>query len=140
MTDSTATTIACTKSSPPLPIAVNPLTVGYELTWHKIISPLWQDNIVTQQPKTTTHPETQATGDLDYIYFIYFTFRSKASHSLVESSATVPPITTFVVCPTLPSVFDTSRSNVDSKSAIKSASKWIFIYINQTRYSYTMSQ
>lgn len=35
ITDSTATTIACTKSSPPVPIAVNPLTVGYEFTLTK---------------------------------------------------------------------------------------------------------
>lgn len=32
-TVSTATTMACAKSSPPVPIAVNSLTVGYELTY-----------------------------------------------------------------------------------------------------------
>ena len=31
-TDSTAITMALMKSSPPVPIAVNPLTVGYEFT------------------------------------------------------------------------------------------------------------
>lgn len=39
------------------------------------------------------------------------TFLSKATHSLVESSVTVPPITIFVVCPILPSVLDTSANH-----------------------------
>jgi len=34
ITDSTATTIDWTKSSPPVPIAVNPLTVGYVFTYN----------------------------------------------------------------------------------------------------------
>ena len=64
------------------------------------------------------------------------TFWSKASHSLVESSVTVPPITTFVVCPTLPSVLDTSASNTSPTLLL---SKYITKYnhwIKETRVTY----
>ena len=64
------------------------------------------------------------------------TFWSKVSHSLVESSVTVPPITTFVVCPTLPSVLDTSASNTNPTLLL---SKYITKYnhlIRETRATY----
>lgn len=62
----------------------------------------------------------------------YHTFWSRTSHSLLESSVTVPPMTIFVVCATLPSDFDTSGYNANTSQ--NRNRKNIYILFNTLKF------